>query len=90
MSEINVTSMITPRDDANNFYVGAEDGSIYHSQLHPKYKALLSVVRSRLRTSTEPSRIIKPPSPDYPLTIPPNRSRHSFRTFSSVVLSIGQ
>ncbi|CAD8067036.1 unnamed protein product [Paramecium sonneborni] len=32
--EVNSTCMVFPQGDANNFYVGAEDGCIYKSKLH--------------------------------------------------------
>lgn len=35
-SEINATCLCFPPGDANNFYVGGEDGNIYYTQLHPK------------------------------------------------------
>ncbi|EGR27431.1 hypothetical protein IMG5_196130 [Ichthyophthirius multifiliis] len=34
--DINVTCMQFPQGDTNNFYIGAEDGQIYRSQLHQK------------------------------------------------------
>ncbi|CAD8153116.1 unnamed protein product [Paramecium octaurelia] len=32
--EVNATCMVFPQGDANNFYVGAEDGCVYKSKLH--------------------------------------------------------
>ncbi|EAR83965.3 cytoplasmic dynein intermediate chain (macronuclear) [Tetrahymena thermophila SB210] len=34
--DINVTCMQFPQGDANNFYIGSEDGSFYRTQLHSK------------------------------------------------------
>jgi dynein intermediate chain len=40
---VNSTTICFPEEEANNFYVGVEDGTVYSAQVHAKYYFKFSI-----------------------------------------------
>jgi hypothetical protein len=50
---VNSTAICFPEEEANNFYAGVEDGTIYSAQVHAKFffiSSINSIVKQQMTT----------------------------------------